>query len=202
MPTVLALLAVSQHPTSNREGRKHSLLLGTWYGSKPCHPHFLLNSCSHTIPLNWCENFYFINTESGCSDPAQCLWSVEPRFSPTGLFERAGTTAPERNLQNRASTAQSVPSSGKKILNPLTWCVWLRWPREMGETLQIQNLFLPLSNRSSYFSIEAVRRMDNKTLLAWLLMACSSYRLQKKYWARFSPGWASTDPEKNLARSF
>ena len=47
-----------------------------------------------------------------------------------GLFQWAWTTAPEHNLQNLASTVQSVLSSGKKIFHPLTWHVRLFWPME------------------------------------------------------------------------
>lgn len=96
---------------------------------------------------------------------------------------------------------QCLPLEGKvSILWPDMFDYAGPWSGN-GETIQIQNLFLPLSNKSSYFPINAVRCMDNK-MLAWLFTAHSSYRLQKKYWARFSPGRASTDTEKNPARSF
>lgn len=49
---------------------------------------------------------------------------------------------------------------------------------EIGETLQIQQLFLLLTKKSSYFSIGAGRSTDNKMLLPWLFMPPSSYRLQ------------------------
>lgn len=97
---------------------------------------------------------------------------------------------------------QCLPLEGKvSILWPDMFDYAGPWSGN-GETIQIQNLFLPLSNKSSYFPINAVRCMDNKMLLAWLFTAHSSYRLQKKYWARFSPGRASTDPEKNPAMLF
>lgn len=107
----------------------------------------------------------------GCSDPAQCLESTEFQFSSTGLLKRPASTAPERNLQNQAATAPSIGALLQKEIFPpfdLTWEITLTCRAKVEETLQIQclSVSLHLSNKLLYFSIETVRCIGNKMLLA------------------------------------